>query len=113
MNSGEQKKFNHMNLWDCKAGKLSLVKFIPTNGRDSSRHYLTQADVLRRGKSVRLACLVSTKKEICIDLALNSQLNLAGPPHCGFPVQSQSLLRRPGPSLDADNNRKEYLEHLG
>lgn len=62
---------------------------------------------------MHLASLITTKREICIDLALNSLLNLAGPLHCGFPVHSQSLLRRPGPSLDTDNNRKEYLEHFG
>lgn len=52
-----------------------------------------------------LACLVTTKKEICIDLALNSLFKLAGLPHCGFLVHSQSLLCRLGPGLNIDNNR--------
>lgn len=45
MNWGRQRKFNHMNLWDRKAVKLSFVKFIPTNGGDSSNHYLIQAEI--------------------------------------------------------------------
>lgn len=52
-----------------------------------------------------LACPITTKKEICIDLALNSLFNLAGLPHCGFLVHSQSLLCRLGLGMNIDNNR--------
>lgn len=34
---------------------------------------------------MRLAVLITTKKEICIDLALNPLFYLAGLPCCGFP----------------------------
>lgn len=113
MNLDRQKKINHVNMWDRAASKLSFVKFIPTNGQGSSSHCLIQAENLHTEKSVHLANLITTKKEICIDLALHSLLNFPGLLHCGFPVHSQSLLPCPGPSLDADNNRKEYLEHFG
>lgn len=57
-----------------------------------------------RGAQI-LACLITTKKEICIDLALNSLFNLAGLTYCGFLVHSQSLLCRLGLGMNIDNNR--------
>lgn len=84
--------------------KRSFVKFIPNTKAFSPisirlwlRFYIGGAKIL--------ANLVTTKKEICIDLALNSLFNLAGLPHCGFLEHSQSLLCRLGPGLNIDNNR--------
>lgn len=46
---------------------------------------LISGKIPRGAESVRLAVLITTKKEICIDLALNPLFYLAGPPRCGFP----------------------------
>lgn len=95
-----------------RKSEWSFVKFIP-NRKAFSNLYIISAEILHRRKSEHLASLVTTKKEICIDLALNSLFNLAGLARCGFLIHSQSLLCRLGPGLNTDNNRIEYLKHFG
>lgn len=64
---------------------IFFAKVVPTNKRAFSNHYLIKGIILHGAESVHLAGLITTKKEICIDLALNSMFNLAGLRCCGFP----------------------------